>query len=428
MRESLKRGRALLSSSKAGLTFFSIKIAGEALTFAIILLLPRFVDQGTFGSFSLAHMLVFLMVILFINAHESPFIVHAAEERKSKGVIRTQFGNQLVILGISVAIGTAGILTLQSAIASFIEVDTALVRSMLVFFYGVALYYSFGYFLMGLDLRVQNAAYALLSGALQLGLLIAIITSGQLTLQAIFWTYFISAIIPIIPFVFIIDRSLLFPLQFSSKAMKAQLRWALWQSGGLAAVYLVNWGDQFIIKLYSSVEDVAVYNVAYQIFKAGVGAAALINSYYLPKLSNAFEDGKALTHFWKVERKRFLAISFIGCIILAIGAPLIFGILYGDQYNASIPLFQILMIALFIQVASIFYGPVLNAAKLYKPKLYINVAVVLINLGLDAVLIPFFGLAGPAIATVIALACGWVFVYVYFKRAGNNHLPAGVQL
>lgn len=169
--------------------------------------------------------------------------------------------------------------------------------------------------------------------------------------------------------------------------------------------------DQIMIDAFLNSTQVGVYSVAvtlsnYWLFIPGILVSTLMP--YFVKLRNSD---------LKTYRKRLLQLyslmfwmgAFIGIIVLVFGQNVII-FLYGNEYASS---YKALMLniwsSIFISQA-IARGIWLISENLQKYRLYNNLLAVSLNIIGNFILIPRYGIAGAAIATLITQGMGtWIF-------------------
>lgn len=79
-------------------------------------------------------------------------------------------------------------------------------------------------------------------------------------------------------------------------------------------------------------------------------------------------------------------------------------LVYGDKYNASLPVIYCLLIASLFSLYYILQLTLVEGMARFKFVQLANFIAVAINLGLDFLLIPQLGILGAAIATTVAYA------------------------
>ncbi len=122
-------------------------------------------------------------------------------------------------------------------------------------------------------------------------------------------------------------------------------------------------------------------------------------------------------------------LAFAQSVVFTIFAPLIIGILYGSAYQPAIPILQILI----WQCAFSYMGMIRNIWLLAEGKQkylpMINLSGVVANIVMNAIMIPFWGACGAALASFLTqffmnFVLGFVFKPV---RANNRLLLIGVN-
>lgn len=405
--KSLNKGRNFIS-------FFFLKALGEATFFILPLIVAKLVSPAVFGSFSLAHMLVMILVAVLITSSQTPFIVHANKEAVNSGKISKSFTIQLIVFLSSIIVGTFAILLFKNVLASFTGISSHHIHYILFFYLGIVLKTVFSSTFLALDKKTTTALYALVVGIVNIVIVLLIAFSKDLQLHHVFFSYFLAGIIGSLLFIPALPLQKLFPLDFSIIQFKETLVWTGWQVFGLAAVQLINWGDTIVLRYFVSFEEIGVYNLAYQFFKGGIGATFIISTYFLPFITKNIDNKKKIHDYLYNKRIKIFFVGLLGAISLYFISPHIFYLIYGDTYTESIVVFQILLIGLVAHLLSVFYIPIINALKKYKFAHLNNVFIVTLNLILNILLIPIFGIIGSAISTVVSYIASLLVKVIYF--------------
>jgi O-antigen/teichoic acid export membrane protein len=185
---------------------------------------------------------------------------------------------------------------------------------------------------------------------------------------------------------------------------------------GGTAVYFLNWGDNIILRNFSTMQDIGVYNLGYQFFKGMIMFFSIIAGYFLPFISQNIDDKIKINNYLGNKRiKLFSAgILFAGCLYLFM--PHFVALFYKGQYQDSVLIFRILLIGAVCSLFCIFYDPIFTSLKKFHVIQSITVFVVVINLTLDYILVSQIGFIGAAVATSISyflMAAAKIF---YFRK------------
>lgn len=144
-----------------------------------------------------------------------------------------------------------------------------------------------------------------------------------------------------------------------------------------------------------------------------------------PSLAKHVNDGE---NFRKI---RYLALYYLGGIgvILSTGlflsADLIFSIFFDGKYDASIPVFKVLVWYLAIVFI---YGSISNnlvALNKVRFLVWLNTVMIALNIGINFFLIPAHGALGAAIATIICEILILIAASIYYLRGERGEWGMG---
>jgi len=178
--------------------------------------------------------------------------------------------------------------------------------------------------------------------------------------------------------------------------------WVFLISGGMI-VFMTS--DVIMIGYYLNNADVGVYRIVLQFTSLAAFTTTALRSTLLPKVSRWGKTGE------KELIEESLSRAFTYSLILAI-PMLLGGILLGDKllyyfYGAEFGRGYVVMMILFIvQIVNIFhyfFVTYLIALDNLKDLFKITVVAVVINIALNAILIPMISIEGAAIATLVTM-------------------------
>lgn len=177
--------------------------------------------------------------------------------------------------------------------------------------------------------------------------------------------------------------------------------WPLIFSGLAAMIYMRI--DQVMIKEMLGDREVGIYSVAVRLSEVWYFIPMVITNSLFPSVINA---RKASHELYNVRLQRLYA--FMVCIAVAVAVPTTFlsdwlvAILYGEAYQGAGKILKIHVWAgvfVFLGVASSAW---LTSENLQRYAFYRTFAGAVINVVLNLLLIPSYGILGAVIATVIA--------------------------
>ena len=191
---------------------------------------------------------------------------------------------------------------------------------------------------------------------------------------------------------------------------------------GLTSVFVVIYFKIDTIMLSIMVNDATVgwYNAAYNIVDGlmFVVAGSLTGALY-PLMSNHYKSSHKIREIFTKSFKLLLLVGFVvALIVTAFSDKIIFNI-YGAEYANSVIALKILIWAFFIICISTVSSTLLNSAGKQKVVAIGTGLGAILNVSLNLVLIPRYGLEGAAFATVITEVSGFLIYFYYVMKIIN---------
>lgn len=192
--------------------------------------------------------------------------------------------------------------------------------------------------------------------------------------------------------------------------------WTFMSSGGLL---IFTYSDTILIGLFMTEADVGIYRVAFQLTSVASFLVIAFHTVLFPRISNWHAENR----FDLIENsltRSFTYSLFLAIPITAGGFILsekLISFLYGAAFEPGAP---ILIILLFVQIANIFMflqTMCLNAMDKPRISFYITTASAVLNIILNILLIPVFGIAGAAFASLISMALNAILAYGMLKSS-----------
>ena len=165
--------------------------------------------------------------------------------------------------------------------------------------------------------------------------------------------------------------------------------------------------DQVLIKNMLDATSVGIYGAAVTIAEAWYFAHGIITTSMYPAVVNAKKVSEEL---YEKRLKKFVIVLFllsVGIsIVTMIFAPLIMGILYGSAFSGSVMVLQIYVWAnVGVALNSLVFNYLITE-NYRKIILFVSFIPMVINIILNLVWIPKYGIAGSAFATAISYSLG----------------------
>ncbi len=156
---------------------------------------------------------------------------------------------------------------------------------------------------------------------------------------------------------------------------------------------------------------VAIYNTAFNLVRRGIPLQSIVARPLLPIAVRAAGSPEQLRQIHRFGFTLFLLISVPVCVGIAASSHLLLHLLTGHravQYAEAAPLLVFLSVLLLTSFASASFRVIMIALSMQRLMLLHAVIMVVINIILDAILIPYFGRHGigtwwgPAIGSLVA--------------------------
>jgi O-antigen/teichoic acid export membrane protein len=159
--------------------------------------------------------------------------------------------------------------------------------------------------------------------------------------------------------------------------------------------------DTLILGVFESTDVVGQYNAGYRIFELFLIVPAIFAGVLLPATSARLHSDTSAVQTLTMTAVRYF--SYL-CFPLAVGLSLLAGpvidLFYGSQYPDSIVVLQIMSFTLIPAFIAHITANVFHASSRPQLNTYIALFSVIFNIVVNFLLIPVFGLAGAAAASV----------------------------
>jgi len=169
-------------------------------------------------------------------------------------------------------------------------------------------------------------------------------------------------------------------------------------------VFFVNKTDTFMIGYFLRDTDVGIYNIALKIGTMSGFVLTAFNTTFAPMISNLYEQDKMkeLASIYKIITKWILTINLIAFSLFILFSNEIM-LFFGQEFTAGA--YALIFIGIG-QIANVIVGPAgyINTMT-GKPQyeLYNNIIVLILNVTLNYIMIPIYGINGAAVASAISV-------------------------
>nr|WP_280521160.1 oligosaccharide flippase family protein [Paenibacillus mangrovi] len=193
---------------------------------------------------------------------------------------------------------------------------------------------------------------------------------------------------------------------------------------GDISAWVLSLSDRFLIKGYLNLSSVAVYSIGYKI-------GMLISPVFISPFMSVFTAFKFKAY--KDEdgpekiRKMFKLYNFFGwlCVLgLSLFADVAVRLVATEEYSTAGYLIPMISFSYFLSGSVAFYSLGLHIANQMRTNYLISLLAAIINVVCNIVLIPWLGIYGSALATVISYAVTNIVFYHY----GSKYYPLNLSV
>jgi len=401
---------------KTLISYGMLKAGGLAISFLIPIILAVYLTPEVLGIYSLGMMIVYFFNSTIILSSSKPTVVYGIEELAKNQKINRTITSRIVVLFIAFIIFTLIILLLKNQIIQFTRLSGFQLFLLVPVFFGMIVENFVSSVFITLNQRIRESVFLFTSSGISIFFLIMSQYFWEITLEKLFSIFFISPIIAACFFVKKAEYEKIIPLTYDKNTFKKFIHYTRWMTLGGTSLYLLNWGDNIILRKLATMEEIGVYNLGYQFFKGQIMILSVIRVYFLPFISQHIDNKEKIVDYLNIKREKLLLLGLVFSIFLFFIVPEFVSITYKGRYEESIIVFRILMIGALCTLYSLFYDAIFDALKKYAVIQAITAFCVIANLLLDYIFVSHIGFVGAAIATTLSyflLSCAKVF---YFKK------------
>lgn len=160
--------------------------------------------------------------------------------------------------------------------------------------------------------------------------------------------------------------------------------------------------DKLLIGYIMDTEQLAIYTNASKELPVSFVATS-ITAVLMPQLTKMLKKDRnqeALTLWANATELSFLVICLIAAGVFTYAED-VMTLLYSDKYLPGLPVFRIYSLVLLLRCT--YFGIILNTKGKTKEIFYASVASLILNIILNPLMYWIFGMAGPALGTLIAI-------------------------
>lgn len=180
------------------------------------------------------------------------------------------------------------------------------------------------------------------------------------------------------------------------------------------AVFFMNYSDRLMINHFFSVDELGLYGIAFRISAVVSILLIGVRSALMPLIYANFEKKETVGELEKLFRY-FVLMALIFFVSISLLSQWVLEVFTSEAFYSAYQYVPILVLGIIFSQSYIFM-PGASIKKKTKYFLFINILTAGINIGMNLLLIPYWGLIGVALATFIAHFMSFVLHVVVSQR------------
>lgn len=395
-------------AKQTGITLFG-NVIGKSLKFGFVIAATWLVSPGKFGLYVLAFSVVSLLQSVSNLGMDQaidyyvPDLLRRGKERDARTYVATIA--LLTVFGSS-AIGIGLVAAAPWVESTFGE--PGLADALVLFAIGVPLLalqsVANTLFVSVKRMDLQQVATNLFRPIIKLSGAVALVAAG-LGVSGLVLGHVLALAVALSISVFLVAHNVdwLRRTDFSSMPIREVVSYSLPLAFAGIVFGVIGQIDFFVLGYYRNASDVGIYRVAYLLAGSLTIFHASLTPIFKPLIVEVHEDTEAMISQYLLATRWVAMITLPVAVALLILPGTYLSLIFGDQYATSAVAFLILVVGHFLNIA---VGPTSRILEaMGKTKLvFLNTAFLgVVNIGLDILLVPHYGLIGAAIGTAAAL-------------------------
>ena len=213
------------------------------------------------------------------------------------------------------------------------------------------------------------------------------------------------------------------PKKISRAIMKDLLSFCLPLVPSTVFWWITGVSDRYMVAFMCGDGENGLYAAAYKIPTLLTYVVTIFNDAWRLSAVNESGDRERLTGFYSQIYKYYIAAMFVGGGILSVGAQIFAKILFAESYFSAWIFIPILSAATVFTALDTFLGSVYFTVKKTRMSLWTSLLGAVVNVGLNLIMIPSWGLGWGAMGASVATFASYFAVYAIRALTMKNYLP-----
>jgi len=396
--------------SRNALVYYGNQIYLRIAQFVIITILARSISEWEYGIYGLIIVLYrFMPLPISLGFNRAIGRVYLDDEGHSAS-------NSVLLLILFMGLLVGGLLFLATHIYSF-GFDNYLIWSSFVLVF-LATFTEYFLSIQKIREKAKLIARAQVIGiTIQLALVYAF-TFYDFGIATLIWIIIAAELVMI--FLLMYDKPIKYQVVFDKSLIKENLGFALPFIIYGGSIWIFQLVDRWMIEFYLSLREAAWYTLAFQLGNLVTWLSQPINQALSPRFDKGFVEG-GMNALQRIHQKTFSLYTLLS-IVFFFGV-VVFGWLYlkfvvPSYYNHSINCFILICFGGIFRVIYLPFINVIKALKETKKVAVLSTILILGNFILNLIFIPFFGIVGAALTTLVSHFSLLVLYYIIVLKKG----------
>lgn len=386
-----------------------LRNVGMLLAYVVIILITNYYGADGYGRYSIAFILLQLMVLFFSLGLPQAIVKLTADFNffRHDKPLNNYLRNSIILLIISSIIGSLLLFISKDWLASFVFDNSFLTN----YFSSISIFLIFAIFHVFvcefIRAKQMFGHYGLFMYLLpNLFLIIFLIIFHQMGLGE---QYSITAQLIALCIITLFCLFFFFPIKSIKRTKKHPFKSLLTLSFPMmfseAFLFITNWVDVIMLGIMASKEEVGLYNAAFKLAILSLIIIRAVNTILGPRISKLYSLKKM--NALKKEVQKATKIVTILTLPIVIGLIIFreeFLSLFGPEFIKAQTVLIIISVSMMFSALSGTVGQILNMTNYQKELRNLTLISALINIALNYMLIPLYGINGAAIASLISTA------------------------
>ena len=399
---------------------FVLKILGLILSYVFIVLVSRCFGAESYGRFSIAFTILNIFSLVFaLGIPDATIKIASDKSINSKFNFRT---TSLILLIFSALVGSLILYSISEFLSNFYKDENLK-----------------GYFIVSAitlpPLILLRFNYETLRGKneiIRFGFLSHVIPfflTSILIIIAFYYYNIVDDSIVIIAYAIGIVLAFTLSVFWIKKVDNSQLNLKRYSAKQLmhysfpmlatsSFIFIMGWTDTLMLAYYNDKADVGIYNVVIRIARIAIIAITSVNLVLAPKVSELYSNSE----FGKMKQliaksTKLIFIVTLPLVIIIILANKFVLSIFGDEFISGGVALIVVMLSQLFNAISGSSGQVMNMTGNHKMLRNFTIYSAILNIALNLLLIPSYGILGAAIATASSIIVLNLSSAVFVKRS-----------